>query len=115
MKEFNGEKFCNDIVKLRGKETQDSFAKKIGIKRPTLSLLENGKQMPTIEILSKICGMSGNSTEDYFIEASSDSLVYLMGSLEESDKLKIEQMAERIRIKEKYELLARRECYVIDK
>lgn len=114
MKEFNVEKFCNDIVELRGKETQDSFAQRIGIKRPTLSLLENGKQMPTIDILSKICGLSGKSTEEYFVEASSDSLVYLMGSLEEADKMKIEEMAERIRIKEKYELLAKRGCYVID-
>ena len=37
-----------------------------------------------------------------------------MGSLEESDKAKIEEMAERIRIKEKYELLAKRGSYVID-
>lgn len=114
MKEFNVEKFCNDIVELRGKETQDSFAQKIGIKRPTLSLLENGKQMPTIDILSRICGLSGKSTEEYFFESSADSLVYLMGSLEETDKLKIEEMAERIRIKEKYELLAKRGSYVVD-
>ena len=37
-----------------------------------------------------------------------------MGSLEESDKAKMEEMAERIRIKEKYELLAKRGSYVID-
>ena len=37
-----------------------------------------------------------------------------MGSLEESDKLKIEEMAERIRIKEKYEMLAKRGSYVVD-
>ena len=37
-----------------------------------------------------------------------------MGSLEESDKKKIEEMAERIRLKEKYELLARRDSYVIN-
>lgn len=114
MKEFNAAKFCKDIVELRGKETQDSFAQKIGIKRPTLSLLENGKQTPTIDILSKICDLSGKSTEEYFVESSFDSLVYLMGSLEEADKLKIEEMAERIRIKEKYELLAKRGSYVVD-
>lgn len=55
MKEFNAEKFCKDLVSLREKESQDNFAKKLEIKRPTLSLLENGKQIPTIDLLSKIC------------------------------------------------------------
>lgn len=114
MKEFNAEKFCKDLVSLRGKESQDSFAKKLDIKRPTLSLLENGKQMPTIDILSRICDLSGNSTEEYFVESTTDALVYLMCSLEEADKEKIEEMAERIRIKEKYELLAKRGSYVVD-
>lgn len=114
MKEFNAEKFCSDLIILRGKETQDTFAQKLGIKRSTLSLLENGKQVPTIDILGQICNMNGKSTDDYFVESTTDALVYLMGSLEESDKLKIEEMAERIRIKEKYEMLAKRGSYVVD-
>ena len=114
MKEFDAEKFCKDLIALRGKESQDKFAQKLNIKRPTLSLLENGKQMPTIDILSLFCTLSGNNTDDYFVESSKDALVYLMGSLEEVDKIKVEEMAERIRIKEKYELLAKRGSYVID-
>lgn len=114
MKEFNVEKFCKDLIALRGKESQDRFAQKLNIKRPTLSLLENGKQMPTIDILSRFCNLSGKSTDEYFVESTTDALVYLMGSLEESDKEKIEEMTERIRIKEKYELLAKRGRYVID-
>lgn len=114
MKEFNAEKFCKDLIALRGKESQDKFAQKLNIKRPTLSLLENGKQMPTIDILSQFCNLSGNNTDDYFVELTTDALVYLMGSLEEADKAKVEEMAERIRIKEKYELLAKRGSYVID-
>lgn len=114
MKEFNAEKFCKDLVSLRGKDSQDSFAGKLDINRSTLSLLENGKQMPTIEILSRFCSLSGKSTEDYFVESTTDALVYLMGNLEESDKKKVEEMAERIRVKEKYELLAKRDRYVID-
>ena len=113
MKEFNMEKFCNDLIKLRGKESQEKFAQKLNIKRPTLSLLENGKQMPTLDILSSFCSLSQKSVDEYFVELTTDSLVYLMGSLEESDKKKIEEMAERIRLKEKYELLARRDSYVI--
>ena len=114
MKEFNVEKFCKDLITLRGKESQASFAQKLDIKRPTLSLLENGKQMPTIDILSRICSLSGKNTDEYFVESTTDTLLYLMGSLDESDKAKIEEMAERIRIKEKYELLAKRGSHVID-
>lgn len=114
MKEFNAEKFCKDLIALRGKESQATFAEKLDIKRSSLSLLENGKQMPTIDILSRICNLSGKNTDEYFVESITDALVYLMGSLEESDKVKIEEMAERIRIKEKYELLAKRGSYVID-
>lgn len=114
MKEFNVKKFCEDLVALRGKESQAAFAEKLEIKRPTLSLLENGKQMPTIDILNRICNLSGKNTDEYFVDSTTDSLVYLMGSLNESDKIKIEEMAERIRIKEKYELLAKRGKYVID-
>ena len=92
MKEFNRKKFCEDLIALRGKESQDKFAQKLNIKRPTLSLLENGKQMPTIDILSLFCSLSGRSTDDYFMESTTDALVYLMGTMEESDKEKIEQM-----------------------
>lgn len=114
MKEFNAEKFCKDLIDLRGKESQDKFAQKLDIKRPTLSLLENGKQIPTIDILSRFCSLSGNSPDEYFADSTMDALVYLMGSLEESDKVKVEEMVERIRIKEKYELLAKRGSYVIN-
>ena len=114
MKEFNAEKFCKDLIALRGKESQERFAQKLDIKRPTLSLLENGKQMPTIEILSRFCNLSGNNADEYFVESTTDALVYLMGSLKESDKVKVEEMVERIRIKEKYELLAKRGSYVIN-
>lgn len=52
--------------------------------------------------------------DGYFVEPTTDTLVYLKNSLEEPDKQKIEEMAERIRIKEKYEMLAKRRSYVVD-
>lgn len=114
MKEFSADKFCKDLTALRGKENQAAFAEKLNINRSTLSLLENGKQIPTLDILSRVCDLCGKSTDEYFVESTTDALVYLMGSLAESDKAKIEEMAECIRIKEKYELLSGREKYVID-
>lgn len=56
----------------------------------------------------------GKSTDEFFMDTTKDSLVYLMGSLDSSDKEKIEAMADRIKIKEKYELLAKRGIYVDD-
>ncbi len=114
MKEFNAEKFCKDLVALRGKESQDKFAQKLDMKRPTLSLLENGKQLPTIDVLGRVCSLSGKSIEEYFSETSEDALVFLMGRLGDADKVKVEEMAERIRIREKYELLANRGSYDFD-
>lgn len=52
--------------------------------------------------------------DGYFVKPTTDTLVYLMNSLEEPDKQKIEEMAEPIRIKEKYEMLAKRRSYVVD-
>ncbi|MCD8110366.1 MAG: helix-turn-helix transcriptional regulator [Clostridiales bacterium] len=114
MKEFDSKRFCSDLIALRGEESQSEFAKKMNMNRSTLSLLENGKQIPTVSILNMVCNLSGKSTDEYFADAIHDSLVYLMGSLDEADKEKIEEMAERIRIKGKYELLAKRSPYVFD-
>ena len=108
MKEFNIEKFKTDLISVRGDAPQLDYAKKFDVNRSTLSLLENGKQIPTINILNCLCNLTGNNVSDYFTEISRDSLVYLMGSLDSSDKERIEEMAERIRIKERYELLAER-------
>ena len=36
MKEFNGEKFCKDIIELRGTDSQSAFAEKLGINQHCL-------------------------------------------------------------------------------
>ncbi len=108
MKTFDTKKFCNDLTKLRGQETQQSFAEKLGINRSTLSLLETGKQIPSLDILNRVCNLGRFQPNDYFREQNNEALLYLMGSLEEADKEKITSMMTRIRIKEKYEMLARR-------
>lgn len=52
MKEFNGEKFCKDIIELRGTDSQSAFAEKLGINRSTLSLLENGNRFQHLNFLT---------------------------------------------------------------
>lgn len=108
MKTFDKKRFCNDLIQLRGQESQQSFAESLKINRSTLSLLERGKQVPSLDIFTKVCERGGFQPNDYFIEYSKDTLIYLMRSLEEKDKEKINEMVERIKIKEKYDMLARR-------
>ena len=109
MKQFNTEKFKKDLVTLRGDETQASFAAKLQINRSTLSLLETGKQIPDLTLFSKICELGGFAADSYFEDYKKDPLVYFMGVLEnKNDIAKIQQMREKIRIQEKYEVIARR-------
>lgn len=108
MKTFNLEKFCKDLVALRENVTQVKFAEKLGINRSTLSLLEAGKQIPSLDILNKVCNIGNFQPNSYFIDEENDGLIYLMGTLQESDKDKIKELMDRIKIKEKYAMLSRR-------
>lgn len=108
MKKFNSDKFCKDLVNLRGNETQQSFSGKLNINRSTLSLLESGKQTPSMDIFNRVCTLGGFKPEDYFEESEENSLIFLMGTLKEEDRDRISDMMNRIEIKEKYEILARR-------
>ena len=108
MKSFNSDKFCQELISLRENETQQAMAERLGINRSTLSLLETGKQVPSLDILNKICSLFHKNPEDFFTESDNDALIYLMGSLEESDKEKIATMMDRIKTREKYNILARR-------
>ncbi len=114
MKQFNKRKFCEDLVKARGDKSQERFASDVGIHRTTLSFFENGKQLPNMEQFNVICTYAGLEPSSYFSEIENDSLVYLMGKLQKQDREKVEKMAERIRLKEKYEYLAKRSMDVID-
>ena len=68
------EKFCHQLISLRADKTQQAFANEIGINRSTLSLLETGKQLPTLEILNKICDFSNMIIDEFFIENEKDGL-----------------------------------------
>ena len=108
MKTFNLEKFCSDLISLRKNTTQSKVGELLGINKNTLSLLEKGKQTPSLDILSKVCEFGNFSANEYFTDDVNDGLLYLMGSLEENDREKIIEMMEIIKIKEKYEMLSRR-------
>lgn len=108
MKKFNIEKFRDDLTKLRRNSTQADLADRLDINRSTLSLLESGKQVPSLDMLNNVCNLGNYDPSDYFVEDDNDALIYLMGKLEEKDKERISDMIEAIRIKEKYMMLSRR-------
>ncbi len=109
MKAFNLEKFRKDLVGLHQDSTQAKVAQKLGINRSTLSLLETGKQIPSLEILTKVCELGNFHADEYFNDFENDGLVYLMGTLQDDkDRDKIKEMMEDIRVKEKYAMLSRR-------
>ena len=107
MKEFDTKKFCEDLIRSRGQQTKQDFAEKLGINCETLLLLETGKQNPSLDVLSEICRLNSSQPTDYFQDCDSGVLCYLVGSLEKGDRDKLISMVERIRIKEKYDRLAK--------
>ncbi len=110
MKKFNVRMFCSDLVEIRKKNgmSQNDLSNELCINRSTLSLIENGKQMPDLDLLNKICSITGKNPGDYFVDDYNDGLIYLMGTLNKEDKVKIEELIERIKVIEKYEILAKR-------
>lgn len=108
MKTFNLTRFCTDLINLRGQYTQTNFSKMLDINRSTLSLLESGKQIPSLDILTKVCNLGSFKAEDYFDDVENDGLLYLMGTLDTSDCEKINIMMKHIKIKEKYAFISRK-------
>jgi transcriptional regulator with XRE-family HTH domain len=109
MKAFNLEKFRKDLIGIRQDSTQAKIAQKLGINRSSLSLLETGKQIPSLEILTKVCKLGNFHADEYFDDFENDGLVYLMGTLQDNtDREKIKEMMDNIKIKEKYAILSRR-------
>ncbi|WP_207706846.1 helix-turn-helix transcriptional regulator [Thermoclostridium caenicola] len=52
---FNEELFAQKLKEYRGNRSQSEVADELGINRATISLLENGKQIPTLDMLQKFC------------------------------------------------------------
>ena len=107
MKIFNRDIFTRDLINLRIKESKDNFIKKLNIDN-ILYQLKNESYTPTLDILKELCEINGKSTSDYFND-SVDTMCYIIDSLDnQHDKDKFKEAIERINIREKYEILARR-------
>lgn len=105
---FNKELFTQKLKEFRGSRSQNDIADELDIKRPTLSLLENGKQLPTLEILTKVCLKTDMSIDSFFIKDEQNPVLLMMGQLRESDRPKLGNVMDRIKIREKYIAISKR-------
>lgn len=74
----------------------------MNINRSTLSLLENGKQAPTLKILEEFCNKARLSPNSFFIKENNCFSNKLISELPKVDQPKLLNILEKIKIKEKY-------------
>ena len=66
------EKLALNLRACRGSQTQEAFARKLGVSRPTLSRLESAAQNTTIKTLGQICRSLRCEITDLFTVAGTD-------------------------------------------
>ena len=105
---FNTELFMKDFKEYRGGRSQSEIAKELGLGRSMISLLENGKQIPTLETLKKVCEKINKDLSTFFTKEEEDPILLLMGQLKEADKDSFRQVIERINVREHYIVINQR-------
>lgn len=105
---FNGDRFSQELKNYRGKKSQSDVATELETNRATISLLENNKQIPTLEILKKFCEIANFNVDTFFIKEQNDPVMMMMGQVKPADKEKLLTVLERIKIRERYIAIAKR-------
>lgn len=107
---FSRKKFSEMLKLYRHKNglTQDQFAKKIGVSRSTIAVIETEAQSPTMEVLNGICKVINAKVEDFFIKEQADPIFLMMGKMLDEDKPIMSKVIERINIRKKYISLNKR-------
>lgn len=105
---FAKELFALKLKDLRGPRSQSDLGDELDINRATVSLMENSKQLPTLELLQRVCDKSNMAIDDFFIKEAQNPMLLMMGQLRESDKPKLTAVIVRIKIREKYIAISKR-------
>ena len=101
--EFNKELFAKHLREFRGEKSQAEIAEILGINnRTTISLLENKKVVPTLEVITSFCENFNTSIDLYFIHNENEPVMLMMGQLKETDKQLLANVIDRIKIRERY-------------
>lgn len=99
---FNSEKFSVDLKGYRANRSQQEIADELGIHRSTLSQLENGKLIPSLENLRVFCEKTNKKFDSYFLREEQDPVLLMMGKMKGSDKENLMEVLNRISIRQKY-------------
>lgn len=107
---FDKKTLANELKVYRKRNglQQSELANKLGLNRSTISFFENQKQLPSTEVLNKICDLLGRSVEYFFVQQNKDPLVLMMGRMDEADKDTLSRVIERIKVRKKYISLSKR-------
>ena len=106
--EFNKELFAKHLREYRGEKSQTETAEILGINRATISLLENKKVVPTLEVITGFCEKNNSNIESYFIQLENEPIILMMGKLKETDKPLLANVIDRIKIRDRYISINRR-------
>lgn len=87
---------------------QSELATILGLNRSTISFFENQQQLPSTEVLNRLCDLIGKPVEHFFVQEKKDPLMLMMGKMEESDKDTLIKVIERIKVRKKYISLSKR-------
>jgi transcriptional regulator with XRE-family HTH domain len=99
---FNIDLFARRLREYRSEKSQSDIAQELGINRSTISLLENGKLIPTLDVLQSFCERIGASLDDFFYKDDKNPILLMMGQMEEIDQQRLENVLQRIEIRQKY-------------
>lgn len=105
---FDQDLFVKKLKDFRGERKQDEVAILLDISRPTLSNLENRKQVPNVGMLLKICDKLDINPKDLFCQEEQSPVVMMMGQLKADDKQNFSKVMDRIAIRQKYFAIAKR-------
>ena len=107
---FDKELLANELKTFRRENGlhQNELAEKLGLNRSTVSFFENQKQLPSTEVLNRICDLLGKPAEYFFVQEKEDPVVFMMGKMDESDKDTLAKVIERIKVRKKYISLIKR-------
>lgn len=112
--QFDVEKFTRELKKYRGNRPQNIIADELNINRSTISLLENGRQIPTLRILQEFCSHANLSPNDFFIKEEEINQNYnnIDYELSKEDNTRLLKVIKRIKIREKYISLSNKEVLI---
>jgi DNA-binding XRE family transcriptional regulator len=107
---FDKELLATELITFRNNNglRQNELASKLGLNRSTVSFFENQKQLPSTEVLNRICDLLGKPVDYFFVQKNEDPVVLMMGKMDESDKDTLAKVIERIKVRKKYISLSKR-------